>query len=171
MMFQLLTFGISTVMKFITIGQYFYKLSNTILLVLLVPIFSFVAVYFLSTAAAGSSPSWATLINLSIAVAVDWIIMLLIFDKKIKSIRKDQGLRLKLEKYFRLTIVRYTMIAAASMLLAYAFYITHDDRLTALFALNLLMLGVLWPTSSKVCNDLKLRGDEREMVYYKKDYF
>jgi hypothetical protein len=95
----------------------------------------------------------------------------LIFNKKIKSIRKDQGLRLKLEKYSDLTIVRYSLIAAVCLVLAYGFYLTKDDMITGMFAITLILLGVLWPRSAKVCRDLKLRGDEREMVYYKKDHF
>jgi hypothetical protein len=37
------------------------------------------------------------------------------------------------------------------------------------FLIQLILAGIVWPTSSKVSSDLKLRGDEREMVYYKKD--
>ena len=77
--------------------------------------------------------------------------------------------KLKLEKYFYITIVRYIVFAMACLILASAFYLTRDDLLTDLFAVNLLVMGLLWPTARRVCNDLKLKGDEREMVYYKRD--
>lgn len=48
----------------------------------------------------------------------------------------------------------------------------HDPRPEYfIIMVGLLLAGLLWPTSRKVSVDLKLRGDEREMVYYKKDTF
>jgi hypothetical protein len=170
-MFQLLTFEVTSAMKWNTLGQYFYKLYIVVLVIQLVPIFSFILVYVLAPPVSIKLPYWSSPLNLSVVVLAVLLIQFLIFDKKIKSIRKDQGLRLKLEKYFRLTIVRYILLGVVSLLLAYGFYLTKDDRITGLFAITLILFGVLWPRSAKVCSDLKLRGDEREMVYYQKDHF
>jgi hypothetical protein len=158
-------------MKWNTITQYFYKLYIVVLLIQLVPIFSFILVYVLAPPVSIKSPGWSSPLNLSGLVVTVLLIQFGIFNKKIKSIRKDQGLRLKLEKYFRLTIVRYSLVGIVLLLLAYGFYLTKDDQITGLFAFTLILLGVLWPRSAKVCSDLKLRGDEREMVYYQKDNF
>jgi hypothetical protein len=159
-------------MEFITISQYFYKLYNVLLLVLLIPIFAFIFIYvWVAPVDFHSYLLWPYRIGLTTLVAVDWLVMLFFHSKKMKSIRNDQGLRTKLEKYFQLTIVRYTAVGFGCILLAVGFYLIHDDFITGLFALNLISLGFLWPTASKVCNELKLRGDEREMVYYKKDSF
>ena len=159
-------------MKWITIGQYFYRLYIVVLLILLAPIFSFILVYTFSAATQTENSSYAlTTLNLAVIFVAVLLIQFVIFDKKIKSIRKDQGLRVKLEKYFRLTIVRYSLMTVMCLLLSYGFYITKDDRITGLFALDLILLGALWPRSAKVCSDLKLKGDEREMVYYQKDHF
>jgi hypothetical protein len=140
-------------------------------MILLIPIFAFVLIYFLSVPVLFGTPIWPFRLASSGIVAISWAMMIFFFSKKIKSIPIGQGLRLKLEKYFRLTIVRYTMVIFLCVVLAGGFYITHDDFITGLFAVNLIVLGFIWPTASKVCNDLKLRGDEREMVYYKKDSF
>jgi hypothetical protein len=158
-------------MKWITIGQYFYRLYIAVLLIQLVPIFSFILVYVLAPPVSIRLPGWSTPLYLSGVVITVLLIQFIIFNKKIKSIRKDQGLRLKLEKYSRLTIVRYSLIGVVSLLLAYGFYLTKDDRITGLFAFTLILLSVLWPRPAKVCSDLKLKGDEREMVYYQKDKF
>jgi hypothetical protein len=158
-------------MEFITISQYFYKLYNALLLVLLIPIFAFIFIYVWTPIDFYSSPVWPFRIALTSIVAVDWLAMLFFHFKKIKSIRNDQGLRIKLEKYFQLTIVRYTVIGMGCILLAVGFYLTHDNFITGLFTLNLILLGIFWPSASRVCKELKLRGDEREMVYYKKDSF
>jgi hypothetical protein len=159
-------------MKWITIGQYFYRLYIVVLLILMVPIFSFVSVYvFFSSMPIQPVAFFLTPLHLFLFMTAMLVIQFLIFNKKIKSIRKDQGLRLKLEKYSNLTIVRYSLIAAVCLVLACGFYLTKDDMITGMFAFTLILLGVLWPRSAKVCRDLKLRGDEREMVYYKKDHF
>jgi hypothetical protein len=158
-------------MKWITIGQYFYRLYIAVLSTLLVPIFSFVLVYLLpSVSDFGKRRAGSMLLLLSIIITAVLLIQFLIFNKRIKSIRKDQGLRLKLEKYFHLTIVRYRLLAMACLVLIVGFYITRDDQVTGLFIANLILAGGLCPTSTKVCNDLKLKGDEREMVFYKKDF-
>jgi hypothetical protein len=159
-------------MKWITIGQYFYRLYIAVLLILMVPIFSFISVYvFFSSSPIQTAAFLFAPLHLFLFMIAILVIQFLIFNKKIKSIRKDQGLRAKLEKYSDLTIVRYSLIAAVCLVLAYGFYLTKDDVVTGMFAFTLILLAVLWPRSAKVCRDLKLRGDEREMVYYKKDHF
>lgn len=156
-------------MDFFTISQYFNKLFSALLLILLLPIVIFCAIYLQASFGEANHYSVAVHVLIMAIVATDWLIIFFFLNKKIKSIRKDQGLRFKLEKYFRLTIVRYSLGAAACLMLAFGFYLTKDDVYTASFMVSLLMLGVLWPVAPKVCKDLMLRGDEREMVYYKKD--
>jgi hypothetical protein len=157
-------------MEYFTIGQYFTKLNIRLLTIVLLLIIAFVMVY-LSTAYDAVPQPWLTLYQIIGIVAADWLIMFVYYFKKIKSIAKDQGLGLKLTKFFYLTIVRYIILAFACMFLLYSFFLTKDDVITGIFAANLALMALLWPTSAKVCRDLKLRGDEREMVFYKKDQF
>lgn len=155
-------------MEYFTIGQYFTKLNIRLLMIVLILIIAFVAAYLLTASEPEAKP-WLTLTQIASIIAANWLIAFLYYLKKIKSIAKDQGLGLKLTNFFYLTIVRYIIIALGCLFLLYSFYLTKDDIITGIFAANLALMGVLWPTSSKVCSDLKLRGDEREMVFYKKD--
>lgn len=141
---------------------------------LLLPIIAFIAAYTTiaySYATDTEVPFKADLKPVIGAMAVIWVASFILFFKKIKSIRNDQGLGVKLQKYFNLTIVRYAIALVISLALVILFFLTKDDRLTGLFAANMALSILLWPVSSKICRDLKLRGDEREMVYYKKDTF
>jgi hypothetical protein len=158
-------------MQWISIGQYFYKLYSAVLILLLVPIIAFIFIYWqmLGTEPV-SARTFETALPILIIALISWLFMFFFYNKKIKSIRNRQGLRAKLEKYFILTIVRYTVAVTGCLVLAYGFYLTRDNWFTGMFVLGLLVLGLMWPTSAKVCKDLKLRGDEREMVYFKKDY-
>lgn len=156
-------------MQFFTIGQYFNKLHIALMTIVLLSIMAFVAAY--SFPGSREPETLLTIDRLAIIIVVNWILMFAYFFKKSKSIAKEQGLGLKLTKYFYLTIVRYIQISLGCFFLLFAFYLSKDDRITAVFAVNLALMGILWPGSKKVCRDLKLRGDEREMVYYKKDSF
>lgn len=157
-------------MNFLTIGQYFNKLQSTLLLILIIPLLIFTALFFL-TAGLPADIRSEYYIVISAAAFLDWVMALIIFNKKIKSARNQQGLGAKLDKYFGLTIVRYIILSSASLMLAVGMYLSGSDVFMMLYLVGLLLGGAWWPTPGKVSRDLKLRGDEREMVYYKKDTF
>ena len=157
-------------MQFISITEYFYKLYSAILLITLPPITSFIALYLQPVELQKDiEKEPKAFLLFSTAVLLLWAAMLIFFNKKIKSLRIRQGLRQKLEKYFGLTIVRYLTFCLTGMVLASGFYVLRNDFFTYFFVVQLLLAAMLWPMPSKVSRDLKLKGDEREMVYYKKD--
>jgi hypothetical protein len=157
-------------MNFLTIGQYFNKLQSALLFILIVPLLIFTTLYLFAHGMAEDQLSEYYIV-ISAAVVLDWFMAVVIFNKKIKSARNQQGLGAKLDKYFKLTIVRYSVLSSASLLLAVGLYLSGSDVFMAMYMVGLLIAGILWPTSRRVSDDLKLRGDEREMVYYKKDTF
>lgn len=157
-------------MSFLTIGQYFDKLYSLLFLLLIVPLLIFTALYFFVTGPLPEPPLEYTLV-LSAVVTLDWLMAMIIFNKKIKSARNGQGLAVKLDKYFKITIVRYGLLSSASLMLAGGWVLSRSDVFTGMYLSGLVLAGVLWPTPGKVCGDLSLRGDERVMVYYKKDSF
>jgi len=156
-------------MNFITIGQYFNKLHSAIFLLLIVPLLLFATLHLMVSGA----PPDAGIANYIIMAAalLDWLMAVVIFNKKIKSVRHQQGLGAKLDRYFQLTIVRYSILTSASLLLAAGWYVSRDDVFTWMYLGGLVLSAILWPTAPRVAGDLKLRGDEREMVYFKKDNF
>ena len=157
-------------MRFITITQYFNKLQSVLLVLLIVPLLIFTGLYFFSGEIAPDR-SMEYLVIIPLLVLLDWLIASIIFNKKIKSVRNAQGLGAKLDKYFHITIVRYCFLSAASLVMALGFYLTGSDLFIGLYVVGLLWSGFLWPSARRVCGDLKLRGDEYEMVYYKRDQF
>src|SRR5687767_14159982 len=98
-------------MEFDTIQQYFYKLHSWLLLLLLLSLIIFISLYLKPMQGQHQIQQDPDLFfTIASIVVMLWLIMFVFSFKKIKSIRNDQGLRLKLEKYFRLTIVRYSLI-------------------------------------------------------------
>lgn len=158
-------------MNFITISQFFNKLQSALLLILIVPLLVFIALYFHVSGILPSESPKAYFIIFPALTFPDWFMAIIIFNKKIKSVRNEQGLGLKLEKYFGITVVRYTIFSSGSLILALGLYLTQHDIFTLIYIGGLILCGILWPTSRKISNDLRLKGDEREMVYFKKDSF
>lgn len=156
-------------MNFITIGQYFNKLQSVLFILLIVPILAFSLIYYFGSAVP-AEPRTEFFIVIVSAVVMDWAMGMIIFAKKIKSVRNEQGLGVKLDKYFKITIVRFSILSSASLMLALGLYLTGSDVFTWLYIAGLLLSGFLWPTGRKVAEDLHLKGDEREMVYFKRDY-
>jgi hypothetical protein len=157
-------------MDFITIKEYFYKFHSRLLMMLLLPIAVFIALYLQHTSQTFEpidSPHLSSIV--AGAIITTWAIYMVLHIKKIKSARNGKGLRQKLEKYFRITIVRYTIIAVTSFVFAAAFFVTRNDYFTYGFGINLLIAAMFWPGAKKVSSDLRLKGDERTMVYYKRD--
>ncbi|HYG02896.1 MAG TPA: hypothetical protein VD927_10660 [Chryseosolibacter sp.] len=158
-------------MEFITINEYFYKLFSRLLLLLIAPIMSFVMLYVL-TPEANTDSFAVTQIRAYVIVSVAclWLIAVVFSIKKIKSARKGQGLRAKLQKYFQLTIVRYSLLTIACLILAVGFFFTLDNNYLYGFLFHMTIAAALWPHGPRVAAELKLRGDEREMIYYRKDH-
>ena len=99
----------------------------------------------------------------------DWFISLFLFNRGLKSIRKIQSLGERLDRYFSLTVLRFTIILSGSLLLAIGFFLTESQEFTIVAISNLLLVLLVWPRPAKVCGDLQLKGDERTLVLYKKD--
>lgn len=157
-------------MNFITITQYFNKLYSVLFALLMVPLLIFIALYFFINGLPSSSPVEYIIVIL-IATLLDWSAAWLIFDKKIKSLRNEQGLGGKLDKYFQVTVVRYGLLSSGSFMLAAGLYLFRNDLFTVTYLGSLILACILWPTGRKVCRDLRLKGDEKEMVFFKKDVF
>lgn len=157
-------------MNFISISQYLNKLQILFFVLLMAPLLVFIALYFFFPDNP-VEPRTEYLIILPFAAFVDLFLGMTIFNKKIKSARTAQGLGAKLDKYFQITIVRYSFLASGGLLLALGFYLTGSDVFSALYVVVLVLSAIYWPTGGRVCKELMLRGDEREMVFYRKDRF
>jgi hypothetical protein len=115
-------------------------------------------------------PEQTLIINVALIVfiVIDLSIASFIFYRNLKAIRKIASLGLRLERYYALTVIRFSLISFADLLLIGGYFLTGNLLFSALFGVSLILFLLIWPRPSKVCNDLKLKGDERQMVYHKK---
>lgn len=156
-------------MTFISIGQYFNKLQIVFVVLLIIPLLAFIALYVFADADPETSTEYYISIP-GVALLV-WALAVTTFDKKIKTARKAQGLGAKLDKYFFATIVRSGFLASASLVLAAGYFLTRNEAFTGLYLVSVFLSLIFWPTGPKVAGELRLKGDEREMIYFKKDKF
>ena len=155
-------------MNFISIHQYFSRLQSVFFALLVLPMLAFIALYFFSDEYQ-PDPRIEYYVLIISAVLLDWVMAMVIFNKKIKTARNAQGLGAKLEKYFHITTVRYCFLCSSGIILAIGFYLSGSDVFTIMYLAALMLSVLLWPTGPRVSRDLMLRGDERQMVYFKRD--
>ena len=163
-------------MNFSSLREYFYKLHNLLYLIVLIPLLAFVVLYWQmqignihGVLLQNEYINHVLLIALSFLVLVDWMISLLMFKRGLKATRTLDSLGKKLDRYYLFTLLRFGLVVSGSIGLAIGFYLTENQLFTILFISSLALLLLFWPSPAKVCNDLQLKGDERTLVYYKKD--
>lgn len=160
-------------MKYNSIREYFNSLYNILYGILLVPLLAFVYLYLEQQA--GDLVPTITESNMLVAilafvVIVDWAISFVLFNRGLRQVHQLPGLGERLEKYRTITIVRYAIISSSCLFLAVGFYLTTNQALTAFFVMGMILQSSFWPTTYRLANHLKLKGEEREMIIHKKDF-
>lgn len=161
-------------MKFTSLQEYFYKLQNALYLLVLLPLLVFIFLIasppdkIVVLAAEDITIIMSLLIGFAL---VDGVIVSIIFYQSMKKIRKAVLLSEKLDRYYTMALIRYAVITLSCLMMALGYYLTDNLIFISLFAFTLILLFILWPRPSTVCKQLKLKGDEREMVLFKKDSF
>lgn len=156
-------------MKFSSMREYFYKVHNILYVTFLFPLLLFTYLYLenrlvLSQGTHGVLAYLLTFVFLAAVGFARWD-----FVRKIKAIRQLAGLGVKLEKYATALIIQFAIISAVCLMLVVGLWLTASQIFVAAFVVSLIILSWLWPTGSRVCKDLRLRGDERDMVLHKRD--
>ena len=150
---------------------YFYKLHNILYVIILIPILLFAYLHLEAMSApVPVNPSQPVVTYLSMCGFVAAVAFSIwYFANHLKRVKKTEGLGDKLKQYAKLSVVRFFFIAVGCMLLVWGYWITNDPFIIALFMVSMIVLSLWWPSPGKVCKDLRLKGDEREMVFYRKD--
>lgn len=160
-----------------TLKDYFYKLYNRGMIMMLIPIVEFLAIYylilagFLPTIVDDKSVIIILLILFPIVVLIMLTIVQLEVNKRLEKIAEEPSLGRKLDLYFPLAKRKINSWVWVSSLLSFGFFLTSDERFSIYFGAIILWCAWQWPSPRKVARDLKLRGDEREMVISKGDSF
>jgi hypothetical protein len=94
-----------------------------------------------------------------------------IAKRRLRKYSAEVGLGRKLDRYDEIVMFRIAASSASSLMMAAGLLLTGSELFGVLFMGILLWTLFQWPTARKACRDLQLKGDEYEMVFYKKDKF
>lgn len=164
-------------MNFSSIKEYFYKLTNRCYLLVLLPLLVFVYLYFQMQSKkifpTIQDEELITLIlaGITLMCLVNLTTVHLLAKKRLVRYSTEPGLGHKLDRYLEIIMLRVGAGSASSLLMALGLLLTGSELFSLLFMLILIWILFQWPSSKKACNDLRLKGDEYEMVLYKKDKF
>ncbi|HLZ15846.1 MAG TPA: hypothetical protein VKQ08_02355 [Cyclobacteriaceae bacterium] len=164
-------------MNFGSLKEYFYRLYNTCLLRLLLVMGLFLLIYYLSLS--GLISPYITQEELIdflrytylILIVVALTIVHLVTYKRLKAYAATVGLGDKLELYYNVVKLRMRTFVVISAFTAAGLLFTGHEWFSIYFGGMLVWSMLQWPTARKVCNQLRLRGDERIMVISKGDAF
>ncbi|HRK53168.1 MAG TPA: hypothetical protein PK185_04585 [Cyclobacteriaceae bacterium] len=162
-------------MKFSSIKEYFYKLNNLCYVITLIPLGLFIFLYLkmqegkIYAIIQEQQYLLITQIAVFVLCAVILTIVHLGVKKKMKTYSRELGLGNKMTKYFYLSLNRIALGAFTSVLVAAGLLITGSEIFSVYFLGILLWMAYQWPTPKKMCAELQLKGDEREMILYKRE--
>lgn len=158
-------------MKFNSLRAYFYKLHNLLYLALLPPLIGFTFLYLENYLDIVKDTVLSVRLGLALAIfllliGLSWSIR----KRRLKIVRSLVSLNDRLEQYASVSINQFFILSAASYVLVLSFYLMKDQLFIALFGMQLILYSVYWPTPRRVCRDLRLKKDEREVVINKIDF-
>ena len=163
-------------MRYSSLREYFYKMHNFLYGIILLPFLTFALLYWQLQQGNIEGPFRMNelyrnvmLGACSLIITTDWILSVILFSRGLKATHALESLGKKLDRYFSFILFRFAIVVSGTLTLAIAFYLTESQYFTVIFVANMFMLVFFWPTPSRVCDDLLLKGDERTLVQYKMD--
>lgn len=164
-------------MKFSTIKEYFYKLYNVCYMITLIPLAVFIYLYLKLQVVEINSflqdPGYILIAQISFFVFGVALLtsVHLVVRSKMKRLSREFGLGNKMDKYANYTRARIGVGAFASVLMGAGLFITGSEVFSLYFLGILLWMAYHWPTPKGMCVELVLKGDEKEMILYKRESF
>lgn len=160
-----------------TLKEYFYKLYNRSLVMMLLPIAEFLAIYYLILSGTLSKIIEDELIGQILLISVPIIVLAILTivhleaQRRCNKIADEPSLGKRLDLYQPIARRKLNSLVWVSFLLAIGFFFTSDGRFSIYFAVIIIWHAWQWPSPRKVSSDLKLKGDERKMVMTKGEAF
>lgn len=162
-------------MKYNSIGEYFYRLSNRCLGLVLLPVMVVLAAYVMDQYFFTGLP-WLPidiwLVRLIYLVTT--VMAVLIFfqywqvARVIRPMRLEPSLGKRISSYIRIVMIRFRIYSLMLLLLGTGVFLTGDLTFLYLLPVPILMILFYWPFLYRMSKDLKLKSEEREILGNKK---
>jgi hypothetical protein len=93
----------------------------------------------------------------------------MMYRSNLLTIRTHPDFKTRLDEYSSALIKKYSMIEISSIIAIVGIYLTANVIYIAVYLLLLLYLSLHRPTNYRIVRDLKLKGEEKDMVLHKKE--
>jgi hypothetical protein len=162
-------------MKFNSIKEYFYKLYNICYALTLLPLAVFIYLYLevqngnLISPIQDSNDKLIVQASLVSIILTILTIVHLVVKKNLKRLLPEVSLGNRMDGYYAIALARIGWSVASCLISAIGFYLVGNELFSVLFLAILVSISFQWPTPRRLCADLKLKGDEKELILYKRD--
>ena len=159
-------------MRYNSIGEYFYRLSNRCLVLALLPVIIVWAAYLMNQYFFSGLP-WLQPDDkiLLKAVGVTAIIIILIvllqayvIKSKLRKIIAEPSLGTRIKQYASIVLIRFRSFSFMILLIGSGVFLTSELHFLYLLPVPLLSFIMYWPIRWRVSKDLKLKPGEKEIL-------
>ena len=159
-------------MKYNSIGEYFYRMSNRCLALVLLPVTLLLAAY-TSNQYFFSGLPWlivdeGLLVKMTAGVAVLIIFLSAIIvwmsHPKLKALSKDPSLGNRIMGYVPIVTLRFRMLSLMLFIIGSGIFLTGSLMFFFLMSIPVFQLLIYWPVASRMAKDLRLKFEEREIL-------
>lgn len=85
----------------------------------------------------------------------------------LRNVKSLPSLGDRMDRYAQISLVRFALLLSGSILLIVALYLSGDQRIVVVYGIYLFFFLFAWPTRSRLCTELELKENEREVVFGK----
>lgn len=156
-------------MQYNSVTDYFSRLQTRSLIVLFISVLMFLALFYLLmmgnlTPVMVDENGFISYAFIAFAI-MDASMSVVLMRLMLRRAKPLQSLGERLDRYAQANLVRFVMLFSGSLFLTIALYLSGDQRIALAYFFYLLFFLFAWPTRSRLCNELQLKENEREVIY------
>lgn len=159
-------------MRYNSIGEYFYRLSNRCLALALFPVVLIWAAY-LGNQYYFSGLPWLQVSKEIIREFVGAITILIIFSfgllyilikKRLKEIKAEPSLGLRMKLYIKVVLIRFRSFSMMVLLIGVGIFLTANLNFLFPAPIPVVLFIYFWPVHKRLSIDLSLKPEEQEVL-------
>ena len=89
--------------------------------------------------------------------------------KSLSVFPNDDKLKDKLSVYFRISLIKYAILEGATIVSVVGYYLTLSNVYVGFYVVLLMIFSINRPTVYRISRDLKLEGEEKDIVIHKRE--
>lgn len=161
-------------MHFHDLKDYLFKLNNLFHVIVAIPLLAFVYLYLESQVGRVqpliNNPDTILILHyiLPLIIMVESGIAFIITKKSLSVFPNHDILIEKLGVYFRISLIKYAILEGAAIVAVIGYYLTLSKVYVGFYVVLLMIFSINRPTVYRISKDLKLDGDEKDIVIHKR---